>query len=53
MINPVIEMKETEEILEKLLPCGAKRHSPKEEFQEMGKEDKELYIFIRGGFAAK
>ncbi|VVB92935.1 Uncharacterised protein [uncultured archaeon] len=24
-----------------------------EEFEEMGKEDQELYLFLRGGFAAK
>ncbi|MFZ3169673.1 MAG: hypothetical protein WA130_18825 [Candidatus Methanoperedens sp.] len=24
-----------------------------EEFQEMGKEDREMYLFMRGGFAAK
>ena len=27
--------------------------SANEEFQEMGKEDKEMYLFMRGGFAAK
>lgn len=25
----------------------------KEEFQEMSNEDKEMYLFMRGGFAAK
>lgn len=49
----MIKMKETKEILEKMLSCGAKHHSLKEEFQEMGREDKELYLFLRGGFAAK
>lgn len=24
-----------------------------EEFEEMGKEDRELYLFLRGGFTAK
>lgn len=37
------------EILKKTLPCN----SFTEEFKEMRKEYRELYLFLRGGFAAK
>jgi hypothetical protein len=39
----VIEMKENK-----------KRHNSSEEgFMELNQEDKEIYLFLRGGFAAK
>ncbi|KCZ72866.1 hypothetical protein ANME2D_01301 [Candidatus Methanoperedens nitroreducens] len=41
------------EILKKTLTCRARYYLLKEEFQEMDREDKELYLFLRGGFAAK
>jgi len=37
------------EILRKTIPYN----SFIEEFEEMGKEDRELYLFLRGGFTAK
>ncbi|MDD5615194.1 MAG: hypothetical protein PHH85_03235 [Candidatus Methanoperedens sp.] len=37
------------ETLRKTLPCN----SFTEEFKEMEKEDRELYLFLRGGFTAK
>jgi len=37
------------EILRKNLPCN--RFT--EEFKEMDKEDRDLYLFMRGGFEAK
>ncbi len=37
------------EILRKTILCN----SFIEEFEEMGKEDRELYLFMRGGFGAK
>lgn len=45
-------MKEIKKILNKNL-SGAHYYPPKDEFQEMNDEDKELYRFLRGGFAAK
>jgi hypothetical protein len=49
----VIEMKENKQIMKKLLLCGT-RHNPFEEgFMELNQEDKEIYLFLRGGFAAK
>ncbi len=44
-----IEMKENKQIMKKSLSCG----SPEERFMEMNKEDKEMYLFLRGGFTAK
>ncbi len=32
---------------------GVQHNTFKEEFEELGKEDQELYLFLRGGFAAK
>jgi hypothetical protein len=49
----VIEMKEKKQIMKKPLSCGT-RHNPHEEgFMELNQEDKEIYLFLRGGFAAK
>ncbi|VVB84467.1 Uncharacterised protein [uncultured archaeon] len=44
-------MKEMKKILNKM-SSGA-YYPPKEEFQDMSNEDKELYLFLRGGFASK
>lgn len=46
-------MKEIKKILNKTARCGAQNSQLKEEFQEMNAEEKELYLFLRGGFAAK
>ncbi len=45
-------MKEMKKILNKML-SGAQYYPPEEEIQEMSNENKELYLFLRGGFAAK
>ena len=48
----VKEMREKERIMKKSLYCT--RHNPPEEgFMELNQEDKEMYLFLRGGFAAK
>lgn len=47
----VIEMKENEKIMKKSLSCG--RRQPEEGFTELDQEDKEMYLFLRGGFSAK
>jgi hypothetical protein len=46
----VKEMKE-KEILQKTFPI--QYYSLTEEFKEMEKEDRKIYLFLRGGFAAK
>ncbi len=46
----VIEMKEKKQIMKKSLYCGTPQE---EEFMEINKEDKEIYLFLRGGFASK
>ncbi len=48
IINLVKEMIE-KEILRKTIQSNASIV----EFEEMGKEDQELYLFLRGGFTAK
>jgi hypothetical protein len=48
IVNQVKEMKE-KKILRNTLPCD----SFIEEFKEMRKEEREIYLFLRGGFAAK
>ena len=45
----MIKMKK---ILNKML-SSAQYYPPEEEIQEMSNENKELYLFLRGGFAAK
>jgi len=47
-------MKENEKIMKKSLSYG-KLNNPTEEegFMELNQEDKEMYLFMRGGFAAK
>ena len=46
-------MKEKEQIMRKSLLCGTNANSPEEGFMELNQEDKEMYLFLRGGFAAK
>ncbi|VVB90855.1 Uncharacterised protein [uncultured archaeon] len=45
-------MKENEKIMKKTL-SGTWHNSPEEGFMELNQEDKEMYLFLRGGFAAK
>ncbi len=49
----VKEMNENEKIMKKSLYCGTRYNPPEEEFMELNQEDKEMYLFLRGGFAAK
>ena len=48
----VIEMKENKKMLKQIL-LRSQNYSVNEDFKEMSNEDKELYRFMRGGFAAK
>ncbi len=45
-------MRENEKIMKKTL-SGARHNSPEEGLMEFNQEDKEMYLFLRGGFAAK
>ncbi len=49
----VIEMKEGKQIMKKSLSCGKRNNSSQEGFLEMNQEDRDIYLFLRGGFAAK
>ncbi len=49
----VIEMKEKKQIMKISLSCAIQNNSPHEGFMELNQEDKEIYLFLRGGFAAK
>lgn len=46
------EMKKIKKLFNEIL-LSSQYDSVDEDFQEMGKEDKEMYLFMRGGFAAK
>jgi hypothetical protein len=46
-------MKENKKIMKNSLSCGTRHNSPEEGFVELNQEDKEMYLFLRGGFAAK
>ena len=46
-------MNKNERIMKKSLSCGTGDNPPEEGFIEMNQEDKEIYLFLRGGFAAK
>jgi len=46
-------MKENKKIIKKSLSCGTPYNLPEEGFMELNQEDKEIYLFLRGGFAAK
>ncbi len=49
----VIDMKEEKKITKKSLSCSTRHNPPEGEFMELNQEDKEIYLFLRGGFAAK
>jgi hypothetical protein len=49
----VKEMKEKKQMMKKFLSCGTMNNSPQEGFMELNQEDKEIYLFLRGGFTAK
>ncbi len=50
----VIEMNEKKQNMKKSLYCGTMNNSPQDGgFMELNQEDKEIYLFLRGGFAAK
>ncbi len=49
----VKEMKEKKQNMKKFLSCGARHDPPEEGFMELNQEDKEMYLFMRGGFGAK
>ncbi len=46
-------MKENEKIMNKSFSYGKLNNPTEEGFMELNQEDKEMYLFIRGGFAAK
>ncbi len=46
-------MKENEKTMKKYISRGTRHNSPEEGFMELNQEDKEMYLFLRGGFAAK
>ncbi len=48
----VKEMKEKQN-MKKSLYCGIRHNPPEEGFMEIDQEDMEIYLFLRGGFAAK
>jgi hypothetical protein len=48
----VIEMKKNTKMSKHIL-LSSQNYSVNEDFKEMSDEDKELYRFMRGGFAAK
>ena len=45
------EMNENEKIMKKPVSYGTRQ--PEDGFMELNQEDKEMYLFLRGGFAAK
>jgi len=47
----VKEMNENEKIMKKSLYFGTQ--PPEDGFMELNQEDKEMYLFLRGGFGAK
>jgi hypothetical protein len=49
----VIEMKKNEIYMRKAISYSPRPNSIEEEHLNMTQEDKELYMFLRGGFAAK
>jgi len=46
-------MKEKKKNMKQTLSCSTWNNSAQEGFMEMNQEDKEIYLFLRGGFAAK
>ncbi len=51
--DTVKAMRENEKIMKKTLFSGTQYNSPEEGLMELNQEDKEMYLFLRGGFAAK
>ncbi len=49
----VIEMKEEKQIIKKSISCGTRHNSHDEVYRGLNQEDKEIYLFLRGGFGAK
>ncbi len=49
----VKEMNEKKQIMKKSLYYGTRHNPPEEGFMELNQEDREIYLFLRGGFAAK
>jgi hypothetical protein len=47
------EMNENEKIMKNPFSSGTQHNPPEEVFTELNQEDKEMYLFLRGGFAAK
>jgi hypothetical protein len=47
------EKKQTKQNMKKSLSGDLWNNSSQEGFMEMNQEDKEIYLFLRGGFAAK
>ncbi len=52
-LDTVKVMKENEKIMKNPLSCGTRYNLSEEGFMELNQEDKEMYLFLRGGFAAK
>ena len=49
----MIEMKEKKQTTKKSPSCDTWNNLSREGFMEMNPEDKDIYLFLRGGFAAK
>ena len=49
----MIEMKEKKQTTKKSLSCDTWNNLSQEGFMEMNPEDKDIYLYLRGGFAAK
>lgn len=47
------EKKQNKQNMKKSLSCDTWNNSSQEGFMEMNQEDKEIYLFLRGGFTAK
>jgi hypothetical protein len=52
-LDTVKAMKENKKIMKKPLSSGTRYNLPEEGLVELNQEDKEMYLFLRGGFAAK
>jgi hypothetical protein len=47
------EKKQNKQTLRNYISCDTRNNSSQDVFMEMNQEDKEIYLFLRGGFAAK
>ncbi len=52
-LDTVKAMRENKKIMKKPPFSGTRHNSPEEGLMELNQEDKEIYLFLRGGFAAK